>query len=221
MKGRIKEDDRSVPLQATATGSTGRRSSPARNIATGIASRSRGGAEQLIFDENRARPRARNISASAPSRSAPTASASRDPGRRRRLGAVQARRPRPRHRQGPRDRHRGRHRQPGVDRAIRKGLVFTEVNDQWRSYRARYHRIGDDPAKADDALRGKGRHRLLGRGRPHHRRQPDLHLDRQQFAPTKSASSPPTSPTRRRSWSARARPTANMRSTPRTANCGS
>ena len=28
------------------------------------------------------------------------------------------------------------------------GLVFTEVNDQWRSYRARYHRIGDDPAKA-------------------------------------------------------------------------
>jgi oligopeptidase B len=29
-----------------------------------------------------------------------------------------------------------------------KGLVFTEVNDQWRSYRARYHRVGDDPAKA-------------------------------------------------------------------------
>jgi oligopeptidase B len=29
-----------------------------------------------------------------------------------------------------------------------KGLVFTEVNDQWRSYRARYHRIGDDPTKA-------------------------------------------------------------------------
>jgi oligopeptidase B len=29
-----------------------------------------------------------------------------------------------------------------------KGLVFTEVNDQWRSYRARYHRVGDDPARA-------------------------------------------------------------------------
>ncbi|MFL6724614.1 MAG: S9 family peptidase [Sphingomicrobium sp.] len=29
-----------------------------------------------------------------------------------------------------------------------RGLVFTEVNDQWRSYRAQYHRIGDDPAKA-------------------------------------------------------------------------
>jgi oligopeptidase B len=28
------------------------------------------------------------------------------------------------------------------------GLVFTEVNDQWRSYRAQYHRIGDDPAGA-------------------------------------------------------------------------
>jgi oligopeptidase B len=29
------------------------------------------------------------------------------------------------------------------------GLVFTEVNDQWRSYRARYHRIGADPATAE------------------------------------------------------------------------
>jgi oligopeptidase B len=29
-----------------------------------------------------------------------------------------------------------------------KGLVFTEVNDQWRSYRAQYHRIGDNPDKA-------------------------------------------------------------------------
>ncbi|MFL6733179.1 MAG: S9 family peptidase [Sphingomicrobium sp.] len=28
-----------------------------------------------------------------------------------------------------------------------KGVVFTEVNDQWRSYRARYHRLGDDPAR--------------------------------------------------------------------------
>ena len=29
-----------------------------------------------------------------------------------------------------------------------KGIVFTEVNDQWRSYRAQYHRIGADPGKA-------------------------------------------------------------------------
>ncbi|MFL6747619.1 MAG: S9 family peptidase [Sphingomicrobium sp.] len=29
-----------------------------------------------------------------------------------------------------------------------RGLVFTEVNDQWRSFRAQYHRIGDDPASA-------------------------------------------------------------------------
>jgi oligopeptidase B len=28
-----------------------------------------------------------------------------------------------------------------------KGIVFTEVNDQWRSYRARFHRIGEDPAR--------------------------------------------------------------------------
>ncbi|MEO7504593.1 MAG: S9 family peptidase [Sphingomicrobium sp.] len=27
-------------------------------------------------------------------------------------------------------------------------LVFTEVNDQWRSFRARHHRIGEDPAAA-------------------------------------------------------------------------
>jgi oligopeptidase B len=29
-----------------------------------------------------------------------------------------------------------------------RGLVFTEVNDQWRSYRARYHRIGEDAESA-------------------------------------------------------------------------
>ena len=28
------------------------------------------------------------------------------------------------------------------------GIVFTEVNDNWRSYRARYHRLGADPAAA-------------------------------------------------------------------------
>jgi oligopeptidase B len=28
------------------------------------------------------------------------------------------------------------------------GLVFTEVNDNWRSYRARLHRLGSDPAEA-------------------------------------------------------------------------
>ena len=35
-----------------------------------------------------------------------------------------------------------------VWRADSAGLVFTEVNDQWRSYRARYHRLGDSPAAA-------------------------------------------------------------------------
>ena len=28
------------------------------------------------------------------------------------------------------------------------GLLFTEVNDQWRSYRAQYHSLGDDPVAA-------------------------------------------------------------------------
>jgi oligopeptidase B len=32
--------------------------------------------------------------------------------------------------------------------SVSTGLVFTEVNDQWRSYRARYHRIGEDPNSA-------------------------------------------------------------------------
>jgi oligopeptidase B len=29
-----------------------------------------------------------------------------------------------------------------------KAVLFTETNKEWRSYRARYHRLGDDPAKA-------------------------------------------------------------------------
>ncbi len=29
-----------------------------------------------------------------------------------------------------------------------RGVVFTEVNDNWRSYRARYHRLGDNPEAA-------------------------------------------------------------------------
>jgi len=29
-----------------------------------------------------------------------------------------------------------------------KGVVFTEVNDNWRSYRARYHRLGNPPEQA-------------------------------------------------------------------------
>ncbi|MFN3943662.1 MAG: S9 family peptidase [Allosphingosinicella sp.] len=29
-----------------------------------------------------------------------------------------------------------------------RGIVFTEVNENWRSYRARYHRLGADPAEA-------------------------------------------------------------------------
>jgi oligopeptidase B len=29
-----------------------------------------------------------------------------------------------------------------------RGIVFNEVNENWRSYRARYHRLGDDPTAA-------------------------------------------------------------------------
>ena len=45
------------------------------------------------------------------------------------------------------------------------GIVFTEVNDNWRSYRARYHRLGDRPDEDDHALRGDRGARLFRRRR--------------------------------------------------------
>ncbi len=38
-----------------------------------------------------------------------------------------------------------------------RGIVFTEVNDNWRSYRARLHRLGQPVAERPDALRGDAR----------------------------------------------------------------
>ena len=37
---------------------------------------------------------------------------------------------------------------PPVWAADSRSVLFTEVNDQWRSYRARLHRLGDDPKNA-------------------------------------------------------------------------
>ena len=52
------------------------------------------------------------------------------------------------------------------------GLVFTEVNDNWRSYRARYHRLGRPVAEdvtlydqfADSYLRGDAIIAVIGAG---------------------------------------------------------
>ena len=51
------------------------------------------------------------------------------------------------------------------------GIVFTEVNDNWRSYRARYHRLGGAPDEDDHALRGDRGARLfsVGVGKSHDR----------------------------------------------------
>ena len=101
---------------ATATFSTGGRSSPARNIATwyrrpvGRRRRSR-----LIFDEA-AEAAGKQYFRLGAIAGQPRRPLRRDPGRRRRLRAVQAAHPRPRHRPGHRDRHRGRHRLAGLDR---------------------------------------------------------------------------------------------------------
>jgi hypothetical protein len=66
MKGRIKEDESSVPYR-TATGSTGGHSSRERNIGPGIAGLSRA-APSRCCSTRRRKPRARNITGSATSR---------------------------------------------------------------------------------------------------------------------------------------------------------
>ena len=45
------------------------------------------------------------------------------------------------------------------------GIVFTEVNDNWRSYRARYHRLGRRRPRTRHAVRGDRGARLLRRRR--------------------------------------------------------
>ena len=140
MKGRIKEDDASVPLRdgdwlywsAFKPGTQYRfwyRKPVAGGARRADLRRKCRGRGQGIFPPRRLRRQ--------PRRQAP-----RDPRRRRRLRTLQARRARPRHRQG-----RSRPSPTvGIGNPVwtsdSKGLVFTEVNDQWRSYRARYHVIG-------------------------------------------------------------------------------
>ena len=102
------------------------------------------------------------------------------------------------------------------------GIVFTEVNDNWRSYRARYHRLGSDPRRGRS--RSTRRPRSSASPSASASRTTDsliLDLDRRQCderGPVR---------VRRRSVAAadadfaRASPIANIMSTRRTGNCGS
>ena len=113
LKGRIKEDDSSVPIRdgdflywwAFKPGAQYRTwyRKPAEAATTRSSSTSR------------PRQRARNISGSVPSRPSPDGKLARDAGGRQWVGTLPA--PRPRHRdgQGYRDGHRRRHRAAGVD----------------------------------------------------------------------------------------------------------
>ena len=126
------------------------------------------------------RPRARNISASARSRSAPTASSLAtlvdDNGserfKLRSATSPPARTSRP----SPRSASASR-----CGRATATGIVFTEVNDQWRSYRARYHRLGDAGRAATSRSTRRPRSSASRSASARSQdRQPDLHLDRRQ-----------------------------------------
>ena len=140
MKGRIKEDDASVPLRdgdclywSAFKPGTQYRLWYRKPVA--------GGPDQLLL-RRKCRGRGQGIFPPRRLRGQPRRQAPRHPRRRRRLGTLQARRARPRHRQG-----RSRPSPTvGIGNPVwtsdSKGLVFTEVNDQWRSYRARYHVIG-------------------------------------------------------------------------------
>ena len=130
----------------TATGSTGRRSSRARNIATGIASQPRAAPEVLIYSEN--------MEAEGKDYFLLGAIAVSPDGKR--LARLVDDDGSERFKLVVRDLATGKDietvTEVGIGEPVwtsdSKALVFTEVNDQWRSYRARYHRIGDDPAKA-------------------------------------------------------------------------
>ena len=202
MKGRIKEDDSSVPDEgrrlALLVGLQAR-NAVSRLVSQTCPERSRGPAmaRRAADLQRERRGRGQGIFPARRVRGQPRRQAAGDAGRRRRLGAVQA---------GacatsPTGQDLETVTEVGIGNPVwtsdSKGLVFTEVNDQWRSYRAQYHRIGDDPAKAVTLYRGEGGHRLLGRRGSLDRRQPDLHHHRQQFSRTRSASSPPTTRPRR------------------------
>ena len=145
MKGRIKEDDRSVPLR-DGDWLYWWAFTPGAQYRTWYRQPVGGGADQIIFDE-------------------PAEAEGKDYFR---LGAIE---PSPdgrllatlvdddgseRFQLRIRDITTGKDIETVTDVGIGQpvwasdsgGIVFTEVNDNWRSYRARYHRLGESPAEA-------------------------------------------------------------------------
>ena len=123
-----------------AISSIGGRSSPARNIAAGTARPVGGGPDQLIFDEpaeaeGKEYFRLGALEVSPDGRLAATL-VDDDGSERFKLKI--------------RDLASGKDIETVTDVGIgqpvwtsdSQGVVFTEVNDNWRSYRARYHRVG-------------------------------------------------------------------------------
>ena len=177
MKGRIKEDESSVPIRdgdwlywwAFKPGAQYRswyRQQVRRRAGRDAVRRAGRGRGQGLFPPRRARGQ-------------PGRQARRGAGRRQWLGAVQAR---------IRDLASGKDLETVTDVAIGQpvwssdsdGIVFNEVNENWRSYRARYHRLGAPGRRGCDAVRGDRGARLQRRRVAVAGPQPDLHLDRRQ-----------------------------------------
>ena len=163
MKGRIKEDESSVPLR-DGDWLYWWAFKPGAQYRTWYRRPVAGGAERDRSSTSRRRPRARNISASARSRSARTAGSpppwsTTDGSERFKLRI--------------RDLATGEDIETVTDVAIghpvwtsdSRGVVFTEVNENWRSYRARYHRLGTPAVRGRHALRGDRGARLQRRRR--------------------------------------------------------
>ena len=176
MKGRIKEDDASVPIKDGdwLYWSAFKEGTQYRDWYRKPAAVRRRGADL----QRECRGRGQGILPPRRLRGQPGRQAAGDPGRRRRVGTVQACRSRPCHRKGPRDRHRGRHRQPGLDQRFdRPGIhrgqrPVAQLPRPISPYRRRSE-------QCEHHLRGTGGYRLLGRRRAIDGRQLHLHFDRQ------------------------------------------
>ena len=190
MKGRIKEDCSSVPL-ADGPYEYWWAFQPGAQYRQWFRRKLAGGERATDLRRGR-RGRGQGLFPPRRDRRQPRPQAARDPGRRRRVGAVQAEHPRPRHRQRHRDGHRRRHRPAGVDQrqpgprlhrgqrplAQRQGASCT-ASATTRPKRSTLYEETEDKGFSVGVDRSQDR-------------QPDLHRDRRQYARAKCASSPPT-----------------------------
>ena len=162
MRGRIKEDDKSVPQKrrrlALLVGVRSRR----RN--TNLVPQARiGRRRELIFDERRGR--GQGIFPPRRDRGQPRRQAARYSGRRQRLGALQA----ARSRISPPATLLETVTEVGIGARSGRGDKrprLRQVNEQWRTDSARLHWLGAADRRGPRALRGDRRHRLLRRRRP-------------------------------------------------------